>query len=108
MFHSNFTVLTSFCSMLSTDKSYLLILYGLPQDYSMKEKANIPLAPASQVQVILNSISLALTQALYTSHLLIPLKDGYLLNKILILCSQCLPLEGIEVQEVFAGLVFYI
>ena len=74
----------------------------------MKEKANIPLAPASQVQVILNSISLALTRALYTSHLLIPLKDGYLLNKILILCSQRLALEGIEVQEVFAGLVFYI
>lgn len=41
--------------MLSTDKSYLPILYGLPQDYSMKEEANTPLTPASQVQVILNS-----------------------------------------------------
>lgn len=51
MFHSNFTILTYLSSMLSTGKSYLPILYGLPQDYSMKEKANIPLTPAFQVQV---------------------------------------------------------
>lgn len=87
--------------MLSTGKSYLPILYGLPLRLFHEGESKTSLTPAFQVQVILNSVSMALTRALYTSHFLIPLL------KILTLL-QCLALEGIEVQEVFAGLVFHI